>query len=58
MIIGVPTELKNQEYRVGLVPAGVHSLTQDGHTVLIQAGAGEGSGILDDEYTRAGARIR
>jgi alanine dehydrogenase len=58
MIIGAPTEIKNQEYRVALVPAGVHSLAGDGHTVLIQAGAGEGSGILDEEYVRAGAQIR
>ncbi len=58
MIIGVPTEVKNQEYRVALVPAGVRTLADDGHTVLIQAGAGEGSGILDTEYTKAGAQIR
>jgi alanine dehydrogenase len=58
MIIGVPTEVKNQEYRVALVPAGVRSLADDGHTVLIQVGAGEGSGITDDEYIRAGAQLR
>jgi alanine dehydrogenase len=58
MIIGVPTEVKNQEYRVALVPAGVHTLTAEGHTVLIQSGAGEGSGIPDEEYVRAGAEIR
>ncbi len=58
MIVGVPTEVKNQEYRVALVPAGVRTLVDDGHTVLIQAGAGEGSGISDAEYAEAGARIR
>jgi len=58
MIVGVPTEVKNQEYRVALVPAGVKTLVDDGHTVLIQASAGEGSGIADAEYVAAGAQIR
>jgi alanine dehydrogenase len=57
MIIGVPKEIKNHEYRVGVVPAGVRVLVRDGHQVLIQAGAGEGSGILDAEYIEAGAVI-
>jgi alanine dehydrogenase len=57
MIIGVPKEIKNHEYRVGMVPAGVRVLVMDGHQVLIQAGAGEGSGILDEEYIEAGAVI-
>jgi alanine dehydrogenase len=58
MIVGVPREVKNHEYRVAMVPAGVKSLVEDGHTVLIQASAGEGSGISDAEYANAGARIR
>jgi alanine dehydrogenase len=58
MIVGVPKEVKNHEYRVAMVPAGVRSLVGDGHTVLVQASAGEGSGISDAEYTAAGAQIR
>ena len=58
MIIGVPKEVKNQEYRVAVVPAGVRTLVDDGHTVLVQSSAGEGSGISDAEYARAGAQIR
>ena len=57
MIIGVPKEVKVQEYRVGLVPGGVKSLTDAGHTVLVQRGAGVGSGIPDERYTRMGAEI-
>jgi alanine dehydrogenase len=57
MIIGVPTEIKNHEYRVGLVPSGVRILTRAGHTVYIQAGAGEGAGISDEEFVGAGATI-
>ncbi|OGP50956.1 MAG: alanine dehydrogenase [Deltaproteobacteria bacterium RBG_13_43_22] len=57
MIIGVPKEIKNHEYRVGVVPAGVRVLVKDGHQVLIQAGAGEGSGIPDKEFLEAGAQI-
>jgi alanine dehydrogenase len=58
MIVGVPEEIKNHEYRVAMVPAGVKSLVEDGHTVLIQTSAGEGSGISDVEYASAGAQIR
>jgi alanine dehydrogenase len=58
MIVGVPKEVKNHEYRVAMVPAGVKSLVEDGHSVLIQASAGEGSGISDAEYAGAGAQIR
>jgi alanine dehydrogenase len=58
MIVGVPKEVKNHEYRVAMVPAGVKSLVDDGHTVLIEASAGEGSGIPDAEYAAAGAQIR
>jgi alanine dehydrogenase len=57
MIIGVPREIKGDEYRVGMIPAGVHLLTADGHTVLIETSAGQGSGIGDEEYTRVGGRI-
>ena len=57
MRIGVPTEIKNNEYRVGMTPAGVRDLASDGHDVLVQKGAGLGSGFGDDEYTAAGARI-
>lgn len=57
MIIGLPREIKDNESRVGLVPAGVHALVKDGHKVLIQATAGEGSGISDGEYKYAGAEI-
>ncbi|WP_025323596.1 alanine dehydrogenase [Deferrisoma camini] len=57
MIVGIPKERKNNEYRVGIVPSGVEELTRDGHTVLIETGAGLGSGISDDEFVSAGARI-
>lgn len=57
MIIGVPTEIKNHEYRVGLVPSGVRALVRFGHTVFIQASAGEGCGITDGEFSLAGAQI-
>jgi alanine dehydrogenase len=57
MIVGIPKEIKNHEYRVAIVPAGVHSLVDDGHTVLIERSAGEGSGISDAEYVAAGAKI-
>lgn len=54
MIVGVPKELKDNEYRVGLVPAGVKALTNTGHKVLFERSAGEGSGISDAEYIAAG----
>jgi alanine dehydrogenase len=57
MNIGLPKEIKVQEYRVGLVPAGVQKLVTAGHKVLVQKGAGLGSGIPDEEYVRRGARI-
>jgi alanine dehydrogenase len=57
MIIGVPTEVKTREYRVGMVPAGVRTLTARGHKVLVQAGAGLGSGISDEDYRAAGAEL-
>jgi alanine dehydrogenase len=57
MIIGVPREVKDQEYRVSVVPAGVQALAADGHRILVEAGAGEGSGIGDEEFRGAGAAI-
>lgn len=57
MIIGVPKEIKADEYRVGLVPATVEELTAKGHVVMVETRAGEGAGISDAEYLTAGARI-
>lgn len=57
MKIGVPKEIKTQEYRVGMTPAGVALCTQRGHTVLVEQGAGLGSSIPDDAYVKAGAKI-
>jgi alanine dehydrogenase len=57
MIIGCPKEIKTREYRVGLVPGGAAALTGRGHTVLVEKGAGLGSGISDAAYEQVGARI-
>ncbi len=57
MIIGVPKEVKDHETRVGLVPSGVIALREAGHDVLVQAGAGNGSSLTDDEYAEAGAKL-
>jgi len=57
MRIGVPKEIKTQEFRVGMTPAGVAILTSRGHTVLIEQGAGLGSSIPDDAFVKAGAKI-
>lgn len=57
MIIGVPKEIKQDEYRVGILPVGVEEMRKRGHTVLVQPDAGAGSGILDDHYVKAGAEI-
>jgi alanine dehydrogenase len=57
MRVGVPTEVKNHEYRVAITPAGVVELVRHGHDVLIQAGAGLGSAITDEDYLAAGASI-
>ena len=57
MIVGVPTEIKTDEYRVALTPAGVRELTIRGHRVLVQAGAGAGSSIPDGHYIKAGAEV-
>jgi alanine dehydrogenase len=54
MRIGVPKEIKTQEFRVGMTPAGVAILTGRGHTVLVEQGAGLGSSIPDDHYVKAG----
>jgi alanine dehydrogenase len=55
--VGVPTEIKPDEYRVALTPIGVRELAEQGHEVLVQAGAGEGSAIADGDYERQGAHI-
>jgi alanine dehydrogenase len=55
--VGVPTEIKPDEYRVALTPAGVRELTDAGHEVIVQSGAGEGSAITDDDYSSQGARL-
>src|SRR4029450_14035276 len=55
MRIGIPKEIKPDEYRVAVVPTGVHALTSAGHSVLIEQGAGVGSGIADAEFRAAGA---
>jgi alanine dehydrogenase len=57
MRIGVPREVKNDEYRVAMLPVGVEELVLDGHEVLIEAGAGLGSGLTDEEYSASGAMI-
>jgi len=57
MRVGVPREVKNHEYRVALTPAGAHALTSAGHDVVIEAGAGAGSFIPDQDFIAAGARI-
>lgn len=57
MIVGLPKEIKDNEYRVGLTPAGVRALTDVGHTVVVETNAGEGSGFEDSLYVRAGATI-
>ena len=58
MIIGVPKEIKNNEFRVGLTPSGVNSFINNGHKVLIQKGAGIGSGFKDSDYVDAGALLK
>lgn len=55
MIIGLPREIKDSEYRVGMVPGGVRMLVEEGHTILVEQGAGVGSGFSDQEYAAAGA---
>jgi alanine dehydrogenase len=57
MRVGIPTEIKNNEYRVAITPAGVAELTHRGHEVVVQAGAGEGSAISDTDFKAVGAQI-
>src|SRR5262245_34041925 len=57
MLIGVPKEIKDSEFRVGLTPSSVAELVHSGHKVLVQASAGVGSGLVDDEYVAAGATV-
>ena len=57
MRVGIPTEIKNNEYRVAITPAGVSELVRRGHEVLIQTGAGNGSAIPDADFADAGAQI-
>ena len=57
MIIGVPKEIKNNENRVALTPAGAAELSKRGHTVYIQSTAGNGSGFSDEDYLSAGAKL-
>ena len=55
--VGIPREVKNNEYRVAITPSGVHELVRNGHEVCVETSAGVGSSITDDEYVRAGAKI-
>jgi alanine dehydrogenase len=57
VLVGIPKEVKNNEFRVSTTPAGVHSLVISGHTVFVEKSAGLGSSITDEEYARAGATI-
>jgi len=57
MLIGLPREIKSDEYRVAMLPSGVEDLTQSGHRVLVERGAGAGSGIADEDYAACGAEI-
>lgn len=57
MIVGIPKEMKNNESRVGMTPAGVYELVKNNHTVYVQSGAGDGSGFFNEDYQQAGAVI-
>ena len=57
MIVGVPKETKQDEYCVGLLPVGVEELTRAGHRVLVETGAGLGSGLADADYAKNGAEL-
>lgn len=57
MIIGVPKEIKNHEYRVGMIPASVRELVSHGHQVYVETNAGSGIGFSDDDYIAVGASI-
>ena len=58
MLIGVPKEIKNHEYRVGMVPASVKELIAHGHNVVVETQAGSGIGFSDEDYVNAGASIK
>lgn len=57
MLVGVPKEIKDNEYRAGMVPSSVHELVHHGHEVLVEKGLGQGIGLSDDDYKKAGAQI-
>jgi alanine dehydrogenase len=57
LLVGVPKEIKNHEYRVAITPAGVVEFVKNGHQVVVEKNAGVGSAISDDEYVKAGAKI-
>ena len=57
MIVGVPKEIKQDEYRVAMLPVGVEELVRRGHKVLVEAGAGMGSGLADHDYLQEGAEL-
>jgi alanine dehydrogenase len=57
MLVGVPKEIKDNEFRVGMTPAAVAELVHHGHQVIVERSAGTGSGLSDEEYIRAGAKI-
>ena len=57
MLIGVPKEIKDNEYRVGLIPATARELVDHGHRVIVERGAGVGAGLMDGDYETAGAEI-
>src|SRR6476660_8388283 len=57
MKVGIPAEVKNNEFRVAITPSGVHELTRAGHEVYVQQRAGVGSSIPDEDFVAAGARI-
>jgi alanine dehydrogenase len=57
MLVGVPKEIKTEEYRVGLTPSSVRELIEHGHQVIVQTGAAAGIGIPDDDYQAVGAKI-
>ena len=57
MIVGVPKEIKDNEYRVAMTPGGVRQLVEAGHEVRVETNAGEGSGFSDAQYEAAGAKI-
>ncbi|MBM3857798.1 MAG: alanine dehydrogenase, partial [Verrucomicrobia bacterium] len=57
MIIGVPKEIKNHEYRVGLTTSSVRELVHHGHKVIVEQNAGSGIGLSDEAYVKAGAQI-